>query len=198
MKNNGKIQLSMLMNTADRTSVLDEVRRIFMMHYDYESFLQVENAFAIVCTLFDGMFPGYRKCNTEYHNLSHTFDALIATTRLMDGRITLKEKFDVKLAVNLLLAALLHDTGYIQEEWDHEGTGAKYTKIHVERSTAFVEKNSTNFHLSSADVKQISCLILCTGLKADSHKGLTGDLYEAGGYTWDSGSPGTDVRQGIS
>jgi hypothetical protein len=180
MKNNGKVQLSMLMNTGDRTAVLDEVRRIFLMHYDYESFRQVENAFGIICSLFDGMFPGYRKCNTEYHNLTHTLDALLATSRLLDGRISLKEKFDVKLAINLHLAALLHDTGYIQEDWDHEGTGAKYTKIHVERSTAFVEKNASNFHLSQADVKTISCLILCTGLKADSHRGLKGEMLEAG------------------
>ncbi len=180
MKNNGKVQLSMLMNTEDRTAVLDEVRRIFLMHYDYESFRQVENAFAIICSLFDGMFPGYRKCNTEYHNLTHTLDALLATSRLMDGRTSLKDKFNIKLAVNLHLAALLHDTGYIQEDWDHEGTGAKYTKNHVERSSAFVEKNASNFHLSPADVKTISCLIQCTGLKADSNRGLKGELLEAG------------------
>ncbi|HOP30280.1 MAG TPA: hypothetical protein P5120_10930 [Spirochaetota bacterium] len=180
MKNNGKVQLSMLMNTGDRTAVLDEIRRIFLIHYDYESFSQVENAFAIICSLFDGMFPGYRKCNTEYHNLTHTLDALLATSRLMDGRTSLKEKFDVKLAINLHLAALLHDTGYIQEDWDIEGTGAKYTKSHVERSGAFVEKNAANFHLSPADVKEISSLIMCTGLKADSHRGLKGEILEAG------------------
>lgn len=180
MKNNGKVQLSMLMNTEDRTAVLDEVRRIFLMHYDNESFRQVENAFAIICSLFDGMFPGYRKCNTEYHNLTHTLDAFLAASRLMDGMISSKGKFDVKLAVNLHLAALLHDTGYIQEDWDYQGTGAKYTQIHVERSGAFVEKNASNFHLSQADVKEISSLIKCTGLKADSSKGLKGEMLEAG------------------
>lgn len=180
MKNNGKIQLSMLMNTGDRASVLYEVRRIFLMNYDLDSFGPVDNAFGIICSLFDGTLQGYRQCNTEYHNLTHTLDALLATARLMDGRAASKDKFDVKLAVNLLLAALLHDTGYIQEEWDIQGTGAKYTKVHVERSTAFVERNAGNMHLTPYDVKQISALILCTGLKADSNKGLTGEFAEAG------------------
>lgn len=180
MKNNGKVQLSMLMNTGDRTSVLDEVRRIFLMSYEFEPFRQVENAFNLICSLFDGTLPGYRKCNTEYHNLTHTLDALLASARLMDGRACSKGKFDVKLAINLYLAALLHDTGYIQEEWDIEGTGAKYTRVHVDRSTSFVEKNAASFHLSAADVREISSLILCTGLKADSHRGLSGDVAEAG------------------
>lgn len=180
MKNNGRVQLSMLMNTGDRASVLDEVRRIFLMNYGAEPFRQVENAFAIVCSLFDGTFPGYRKCNTEYHNLTHTLDALLATARLMDGRACLKENFGVRLALNLHLAALLHDTGYIQEEWDMDGTGAKYTKVHVERSTAFVEKNAANFHLATADIREISSLIFCTGLRPDSHRGLSGEVAEAG------------------
>jgi len=180
MKSNEKIQLAMLINTSDRSAVLEEVRRIFLMSYDSESFLPVENAFAIICSLFDGKFPGYRKCNTEYHNLTHTLDALLATARLMDGRSAATDKFDVKIAVNLFLAALLHDTGYIQEDWDTEGTGAKYTKIHVERSIDFVEQNAANFHLSSEDVEMISSLILCTGLKSDSCDRLQGNLFEAG------------------
>lgn len=180
MKSNGRIQLSMLMDSGDRTSVLNEVRRIFLFNYDAAHFKPVENAFAIICSLFDGNMPGYRKCNTEYHNLTHTLDALLATARLMDGRSTSKEKFNERLAVNLHLAALLHDTGYIQEEWDVDGTGAKYTKVHVERSIAFVERNASNFHLTPEDVKQISRLVLCTGLKADSHKGLSGETGEAG------------------
>ncbi len=180
MKNNGRIQLSMLMNSEDRTSVLNEVRRIFLFNYDAARFTPVENAFSIICSLFDGSMPGYRKCNTEYHNLTHTLDALLATARLMDGRSSVKDKFNDGLAVNLLLAALLHDTGYIQEEWDVDGTGAKYTKVHVERSIAFVERNASGFHLNSDDVKQISSLVLCTGLKADSNKGLSGETGEAG------------------
>ncbi len=180
MKNNGKVQLSMLMNTGDRSAVLDEVYRIFLMNYDPAYFGQVENTFAIICTLFDGIFPGYRQCNTEYHNLTHTLDSLLATVRLMDGRGASKEKLNIRLAVNLLLAALFHDTGYIQEDWDISGTGAKYTMTHVERSTFFVERNAADFHLSPADVKQICSLIFCTDIRAESHKMLTGEVAEAG------------------
>jgi len=52
-----------------------------------------------------------------------------------------------QLAINLLNAALFHDTGYIQEKSDDEGTGAKYTSIHVKRSIQFLDKHQAAFKL---------------------------------------------------
>ena len=90
--------------------------------------------------LFRGNYPGYQKCNTWYHDLKHTTDCLLAMARLLHGAslngLPLPDR-DVVLG---LTAALFHDTGYIQAEDDLEGTGAKYTLVHVERSVAFMEK----------------------------------------------------------
>ncbi|HOK03180.1 MAG TPA: hypothetical protein PKX79_11650 [Spirochaetota bacterium] len=178
--NNGKIQLSMLLDSSSREAVFEEVRKNWLFHYEESLFSQVENAFGLICMLFDGNFSGYRKCNTEYHNLTHTFDALLAVSRLMDGLFFVREKFSPELSLNLHLAALLHDTGYIQEDWDREGTGAKYTSVHVERSNDFLRKNYKAFHLKESDIEVISQLILCTGIKGDAIKNLSEDMAMAG------------------
>jgi hypothetical protein len=60
---------------------------------------------------------------------------------------------------------MLHDTGYIQEEWDTEGTGAKYSKEHEERSIAFLRRQAGLFELDEAGVQSITRLIAATDLK---------------------------------
>jgi hypothetical protein len=63
-----------------------------------------------------------------------------------------------------LIAALFHDTGYIQSEDDLEGTGAKYTLVHVARSVEFMEKYFRQAGLSSRDLDYCRCCVQCTGL----------------------------------
>jgi len=71
------------------------------------------------------------------------------------------------LAVNLLSAAIFHDVGYIQEDWDKEGTGAKFTKYHVQRSMEFLEKNEQRLKMKHEDLTLIQKFILCTGLNSE-------------------------------
>jgi hypothetical protein len=117
--NNGKIQLSMLLDSSSREAVLEEVRKNWLFHYEESLFSQVENAFGLICMLFDGNFSGYRKCNTEYHNLTHTFDALLAVSRLMDGLFFVREKF----SLNLALISTLQLCFTIQDIFRKTGTG---------------------------------------------------------------------------
>lgn len=160
------VQLCSLVNHSDPDSILEEVKKIFSYHYPEHSFLPVEIAFGIIKRLFSGNYPGYSACNTEYHDLSHTLDAFLASSRLLDGKNLSSAPYSPFLALRLLQATLFHDTGYIQESTDYSGTGAKYTANHVERSIEFVQKNAVNFALSKEDVQVISVLISCTGLKS--------------------------------
>jgi hypothetical protein len=68
------------------------------------------------------------------------------------------------LAVETLIAALLHDVGYVQESNDVEGTGAKYTKTHVSRSVAFTAKHAAQFGLDPEQAERIGQLITGTDL----------------------------------
>ncbi len=163
--NDGDLQLSRLVDTSNPKNALREVKSIFSYHYSPRNFSEVRRCYTLVVDLFQGRFPGYRACNTEYHNLNHTIDVFLATARLLDGYNLKKNKgLSSSCAINLLNAALFHDTGYIQEDWDKEGTGAKYTMEHVERSIIFLARHSETCNISPEAIANISQMILCTNL----------------------------------
>ncbi len=166
MQTQQDIQLSRLVDTGQPESIIQEVKQIFKALYPISFFSPVKKSFSLAKRLFHGKFPGYLACTTEYHDFTHTTDALLAAARLADGGSNTRP-LSHELCVNLLLAALFHDTGYIQESWDREGTGAKYTSNHVERSIVFVQKNAPAFNLEDDDTAIISRLIRCTGLNVD-------------------------------
>ena len=65
-----------------------------------------------------------------------------------------------------LLAALLHDSGYLKKHGDTDGTGAKYTIIHVHRSAVFAAEFIANKGLPPVEIKAVQNMILCTGVNA--------------------------------
>ncbi len=65
-----------------------------------------------------------------------------------------------------LLAILLHDTGYLKKRADIEGTGAKYTVTHVERSAQFAETLLAEKGFAAAEIKAVQNMIRCTGVDA--------------------------------
>ena len=149
----------------DPQAVFEEVRRIVAATNAQPDFTVLSKVFADVVKLFRGEYPGYQKCNTWYHDLKHTTDCLLAMARLIHGAslngLPLPDR-DVVLG---LTAALFHDTGYIQSDDDLEGTGAKYTLVHVERSVAFMEKYFGQAGFSSRDLDYCRCCVHCTGLE---------------------------------
>jgi len=164
MINVNTIQLSKLIASSAPDVIMQEVRRIFSYHYPPQYFSRIHHNFIITKKLFDGKFPGYKACDTRYHDLSHTLEALLAAVRLLDGYNIKNEPLSARLAEDLLNAALLHDTGYIQEDSDHVGTGARYTVSHVERSIQFLKKNHEAFEIDEDDLEIFAELIQCTGL----------------------------------
>ena len=66
-----------------------------------------------------------------------------------------------------LLAILLHDTGYLKRRTDFEGTGAKYTLTHVNRSCDFARELLTQKGFTLEQIQSIQNMIRCTGVDAD-------------------------------
>ena len=95
--------------------VMGEVRNIILLIYKKFDFNQFEQVFSDILKLFNGNYPGYRRCNTFYHDLSHTMDCLLVTAKLIHGAGLNGVGFTPR-DVNLgLISALMHDTGYIQQ-----------------------------------------------------------------------------------
>lgn len=153
-----------MVNMRDPQSLLDEVEAIVLMMFPEFDFETLNRVFKDIMRLFRGEYQGYRKCNTEYHDLNHTTNALLVMTRLTHGAFLIGEGLtgeDVNLG---LICALMHDTGYIQTLDDNVGTGAKYTSIDTKRSIVFMEKYIADNRLSKADFKNYSDILKFTGL----------------------------------
>lgn len=160
-------QLAALIDMKNPKAVIEEIKKVFCYHYPSKYYNPVKKNIAHTQKLFSGKYPGYRECNTEYHNLSHTLDTTLAAVRLLDGYNLNQTPFSPETARHLLTAALLHDTGYLQEQWDTEGSGAKYTVTHVGRSVAFLEKNHEVFSIQEQEIKKLARIIECTDITAD-------------------------------
>ena len=120
--------------------VLAEVKKIILLMFREFEFNQFEQTFGDILKLFNGDYPGYRRCNTLYHDLNHTMDCLLVTTKLIHGAFLNGIIFDRRDVTLGLISALMHDTGYIQAVDDDTGTGAKYTVCHIQRSIEFLKK----------------------------------------------------------
>ena len=118
----------------------------------------------IFYNLFNGNYPGYRRCNTFYHDLSHTLDCLLVTAKLIHGAFLNGVHFDQR-DVNLgLISALMHDTGYIQAVDDDTGTGGQYTACHIQRSIEFMKKYFHDNGFPPEYSPICTDLLRCTGL----------------------------------
>jgi hypothetical protein len=154
-----------LVAMGDPQQVMEEVNHILHLMYPAANCNPVQAVFNDVVSLFRGEYPGYRACNTWYHNLKHTTDCLLAMARLIHGGFIQGMIMEEREAALGLIAALLHDTGYIQTAGDEDGTGAKYTMVHVERSIEFMKIYFARHGYASDDFLFCSQCLECTGLE---------------------------------
>jgi hypothetical protein len=159
-----------LLDIRDNNEILKEVKFATALINPQFDFQYLDKAFEDIEKLFKGSYPGFKRCNTNYHDLRHTMMVLLAMARLIHGAFLGGMKFTDK-EINLgLIAALMHDTGYIQAVDDHFGTGAKYTLIHVKRSIIFVQDYYTDEKYFRDDLECFRDILICTGLNMDIKK----------------------------
>ena len=96
--------------------------------------------------------------------MRHTTDTFLALARLTHGAVLNGISFTDRNICVGLIAALLHDAGYVQEEHDREGTGAKYTVNHVQRSMDLLKYMGAEFGLCNEEITAGRMMIQCTDL----------------------------------
>ena len=126
----------------------------------------VSKAFAWAMEAFQGHYRDYQPIDALYHDLEHTLQGTLCYARILQGRqragatpVVPQRMFELGL-----LAILLHDTGYLKVRGDNEGTGAKYTLIHVSRSANFAQQILAEKGFSTEDVGTVMRMIRCTGV----------------------------------
>ena len=131
-------------NTTDPVCVKLEVVRIYRSLYSRNQVPTLNRAFDDMVALYRGHYPGYARCDTEYHDLQHSLEVTLAMARLLDGYERSRAdgpEIGERLFQLGVICALYHDIGYIRRANDTKhANGAEYTPIHVSRGGRFLKE----------------------------------------------------------
>jgi hypothetical protein len=155
--------------TKDPTAVEVEVQAAYLAMFPEGDRLFVPQVFGWAIECFTGLYRDYQAVDARYHDFEHTLQGTLCMTRLLLGRHragaqpVLTQRF-FQLG---LLGILLHDTGYLKQRDDTEGTGAKYTVIHVGRSAEFAGLLLSEKKFDASEIQAVKNMIRCTGVNAN-------------------------------
>ena len=131
-------------NMTDPVCVKLEITRIYRALHGRPEPTALDHAFDDVVRLYRGEYPGYLKCDTDYHDLQHIMDVSLAMTRLLDGYERGRGEgpaIGERLFQLGVICALYHDVGYLRRIGDRKHRrGAEYTAIHVTRGGRFLKE----------------------------------------------------------
>jgi hypothetical protein len=159
-------------DTRDPIAVEKEVQKLYHKIFPEGGSSCVETAFKWATDCFAGRYDNYQKIDLNYHSYEHTLQVTLCMMNLVKGRhFANVEPVITQQMFNLsLLAILFHDTGYLKTRDDTEGTGAKYTLIHVDRSCDFILKLLTEKGFSEEEIRSVQNMIQCTGVNTELDK----------------------------
>ena len=154
--------------TKDPTAVQVEVQAACLAMFPNADPLFVPCAFGWAIECFTGNYRDYQAVDACYHDFEHTLQGTLCLARLLRGRHAagVDPRLTERMFQLALAAILLHDTGYLKRRDDTDGTGAKYTVIHVDRSAEFAARLLEEKGFSPAETKAVQNMIRCTGVNA--------------------------------
>lgn len=125
----------------------------------------LERVLRDVVDAFAGRWGEYLPLDMRYHDLGHTLEAAVCVTDLAGGLVRSGDDpaFDRGAAERCVIAALLHDSGFLKQRHDDDGTGAKYTLVHERRSCDFARAYLPRIGLAADDIDDVCAAIGCTG-----------------------------------
>ena len=152
-------------DTKDNRQVAKTVTEIFNHIFPGADSSFIPGFFEDIKEMFDGKYINYQAMDTKYHDLDHTLQATLCWVRLVANRHSIKieprmSEKDFKIG---MVAVLFHDIGYLKENDDKEGTGAKFTFVHERRSCEMADVYLTDLGWPKQDVFGVQHLISCTG-----------------------------------
>ena len=159
---------------SEPASVRNAVHELFAETFPGMSFDKLWLAFYDFERLFTGRYPGYRGCDTTYHDMQHTLDMTLALARLVSGyerSVEPPDRLGAARAQMAIITSLFHDAGYIRHETrDRDFTnGAQFTLYHVSRSADFLRRYLPELGLAK-DVGVASMIVHFTGYELDLDK----------------------------
>jgi hypothetical protein len=159
-------------DTRDAGAVQEEIHSLYKSMFPNGDETFLPKAFGWVIDSFRGRYANYLPIDARYHDLEHTLQGALCFARLLEGyfRAHADPPLSEKMVQLGLLAILLHDTGYLKTRDDVEGTGAKYTLVHVNRSCEFAARLLNEKGFSEKEIRAVQNMIRCTGVNVDLAK----------------------------
>lgn len=156
-------------DTKSATAVAAGVRATFLHAHPGADTGVIDTLFRDIEDMFHGRYLDYLPLDMRYHDFEHTLQAALCFVQLLEGRYRARvtpvlnaRQFEVAIA-----GVLLHDTGYLKLRSDREGTGAKYTYVHVIRSCAFAASYLPTVGFNGEEVDSVVAAIRCTGPRSN-------------------------------
>lgn len=117
-----------------KQSISDPI--ITILNEDFPTHTKLWDIALDVEQLYQGKWPEYEACEAPYHNFYHALDVTLATLRMASGwnKRHPDKKISEQGITALMIASLFHDSGYIKDRGDREGSGGKYSFDHTTRS----------------------------------------------------------------
>jgi hypothetical protein len=152
-------------DTKSPAAVALMVRKTFLQLFPGAPVTLLARAFQETEFFFAGRHPDYQALDLRYHDFEHTLQATVCLTHLLEGAqrsgaIAPLTPRQFELAI---VAALMHDSGYLKARSDVTGTGAKYTLTHVLRSCAFAATHLPTLGVKEHEMGGVLSAINCTG-----------------------------------
>lgn len=156
-------------DTKDTHAVQACINSIYRELYPNGNPAFISDAFSWAVQCFSGNYKNYLAIDARYHDLEHTMQGALCMARLLHGRSLAGASPQVPQGMFELgtIAILLHDTGYLKKREDLEGTGAKYTLVHVTRSTELAAELLREKGFAWNEIKAVQNMIRCTGVNVD-------------------------------
>jgi hypothetical protein len=158
-----------IVDTKDAQAVATVARETLQRLHPQSGTAVINNLFRDVEDMFSGRYLDYLPLDTRYHDFEHTLQAALCLVQLLEGRslAVLNPGLTARHFEIAIAAVLLHDAGYLKLRSDREGTGAKYTFVHVTRSCAFAASYLPTAGFSNDEVDAVEKAIRCTGPHSD-------------------------------
>lgn len=156
-----------LFEGGDQWDPIDEIVRIFKAiapSTDPDLLLRTHET---INQIFSGTFPGFKGGLTEYHDLRHTRNVVLAAARLLHGLTCQGIHLSPEIIQLGLISAYFHDTGMLLTDKDAEKTGAAYLKCHEERSIQFLQRYLKDNGFKKKYLSGCAVIIQCTNLMVD-------------------------------
>ncbi len=170
-----KLFLSDIVKMDFPLSVYEEIQYVISLAHPDFDFTLLTKVFQDTITLYSGNYPGYKPCNTHYHDLKHTTDVMLALARILHGAHVAGLSFSAEHISLALISSLLHDTGYIQLEDEHSCFGGYCSNVRVERSIEFLKNYFIRNNLELRNLMTCKELITCT----DQNQAIKGKLFSS-------------------